>query len=212
METNIQKITPLVQHKNEMLVDSRLIAQNIGVKHRSSIALIVKHQIHFEKFGKVLFKIAPSSSGQPEKFALLSEDQSYLLLSLSRNDERVVDLKAKLISAFRDVRLAQDLTKREYLPTYHALHDVIHSLAAQSNNERLVHMNINKLINKAVGIQSGSRDPLNIAQRSMLVVAQAVAANASIGASDHHEGYSNAKEALKPLEALKLIGGAKRSA
>ncbi|MDD2744045.1 MAG: Rha family transcriptional regulator [Rhodocyclaceae bacterium] len=197
----------LVQHKNETLVDSRLIAKNTGVKHRSSMALVLKHQSHFERFGKVRFEIAPSTSGQQEKFALLTEDQAYFLLSLSRNDDRVVDLKAKLITAFRDVRLAQDLTKREYLPTYHALHDAIHLLAAQSDNEHLVHMNFNRLINKAVGIQPGTRDTLNLAQRSMLVVAQAVAANASLDASDHREGYTKAKEALKPLEAYKLIGG-----
>ena len=199
----------LVQHKSDMLVDSRLIAKNIGIQHKHAFEQIKNFKSDFEEIGILRFKTEEiEGRGQPEKYALLNEDQAYLLLTFCRNTARVRSMKVKLIIAFRDVRLAQDLTKREYLPSYHALHDVIHSLAAQSNNEHLVHMNFNKLINKTVGIQSGSRDCLNLAQRSMLVVAQAVAANASHDASDHRDGYTKAKEALKPLEACKLIGGA----
>lgn len=195
----------LIQHKDEMLVDSRLIAQHMGIKHKNSIELINKRLHHFERWGKVTFKTEAMPSGQNEKFALLNEDHAYFLLSLSRNSDIVVDLKAKLITAFREFRLAQDLNKREYLPTYHALHDGIHTLASQSSNERLVHMNFNKLINRTVGIPSGSRDHLNMAQRSMLVVAQAVAVNATTGAADHRDGYAKVKEALKPLEACKML-------
>ncbi len=38
------------------------------------------------------------------KFALLNEDQAFFLLSLSRNTDPVVALKANLIMAFREAR------------------------------------------------------------------------------------------------------------
>ena len=80
------------------------------------------------------------------KFALLNEDQAYLLLTYSRNTARVRELKVRLVKAFRDARIAADTRKGEYLPTYHRLHDDIHALASGSPNERHVHGNINKLV------------------------------------------------------------------
>lgn len=178
----------LIQHKDEMLVDSRLIAQHLEVTHKHTFEMIKNYLEDFEQFGILRFQTEEiNGRGQPEKYALLNEDQCYLLLSYSRNTKRVRDLKINLVKAFREARQSIDITKREYLPTYHALHDGIHALASQSSNERLVHMNFNKLINRTVGIPSGSRDHLNMAQRSMLVVAQAVAVNATTGATDHRE-------------------------
>lgn len=194
----------LVAHKGEMLIDSRLIAENLGNKHQNSLQLIDRYIDKFNSFGKVMFKTEPLPSGQKAKFALLNEDQSYFLLSLSRNTDRVVDLKVKLVKAFREARLALDVSQAEYLPTYHALHEEIHLLAAGSSNEKFVHINFNKLINKTVGIDAGTRNHLSLAKRSMLVVAQAVAANAAHGAADHHEGYARAKAAVIPLGSVML--------
>lgn len=86
-----------------------------------------------------------------------------------------------------------------YLPTYHQLHDVIHSLACESSNEKFVHMNVNKLVNKAAGVEAGQRATLALPQQSMLIVAQAVAANALRGAADHHAGYERVKQSLLAL-------------
>jgi phage regulator Rha-like protein len=203
MSAAIQTIN-LVAQKGEMLVDSRLIAKNLCNKHQNSLQLLDRYIDKFRSFGKVMFKTEPLPSGQKEKFALLNEDQAYFLLSLSRNTERVVDLKARLVLAFCEARLALDVSQIEYLPTYHALHDEIHLLAAGSSNEKFVHMNFNKLINKTVGIDAGIRNHLSLARRSMLVVAQAVAANAAHGAADHHEGYARAKAAVMPLATVML--------
>src|SRR5690606_5591455 len=96
-------------------------------------------------------------AGQPEKYALLNEDQAYLLLTYSRNTKRVRETKIALVQAFRRARLAADITKAEYLPTYHDLHDRVGLLASGSGNARFVHMNINKAINQAIGIGPGQR-------------------------------------------------------
>ena len=121
------------------------------------------------------------------------------MLTLSRNNARVVELKVKLIQAFREARRVADQRQGEYLPTYQQLHDVIHSLASESSNEKYVHMNVNKLVNKAAGVEAGKRANLALPQQSMLIVAQAVAANALRGATDHHAGYELVKRSLRAL-------------
>lgn len=194
----------LIERKGELRVDHRLMAERLGTQAASSLSLIYKHQKHFERFGKVRFEMEPLPSGQKEKYALLNEDQAYFLLSLSRNTDRVVDLKARLVLAFREARLALDLTKHEYLPTYHDLHDEIHVSASGSKNERFVHMNVNRLVNKTVGICSGDRNSLTLAQRSLLVVANAVAANSFRGTKDHHACYAKTKESLHALQNCQL--------
>lgn len=195
----------LAHHKGELLVDSRLIAENIGIQHKHTFEQIKNFKSDFEEIGILRFKTEEiKGRGQPEKFALLNEDQAYLLLKFSRNTARVRSLKVKLVKAFREARLALDLTKHEYLPTYHDLHDEIHVRAAGSENERFEHMNVNRLVNKTVGIGSGERNSLALAQRSLLVIANAVAANSFRGAKDHHDGYAKTKESLHALQHCQL--------
>ena len=198
----------LTATKTEARVDSRLLAAHLHNQHRPVMALIDKYGQNFAGLGKVLFQKAPvvgSRTGQIERFAMLNEDQAFFLLSLSRNTARVVDLKAKLVTAFREARRGAELRRVEYLPTYHALHDQIHVLASESCNERFVHLNLNKLINKAAGLEAGQRTTAALPQQSMLVVAQAVAARALQGARDHHDGYRRAKGALLALSAVTLL-------
>jgi phage antirepressor YoqD-like protein len=94
----------------DLLVDSRIIATALENQHTSSMLLIQNNLSHFEGFGVVRFEIEKPSEaslgGRPQKYALLNEDQCYFLLSLSRNNETVVALKAKLVMAFRQAREA----------------------------------------------------------------------------------------------------------
>ena len=193
----------LTTTKTETRVDSRLMATHLGNQHRHVMALIEKYADKFRGFSQLLFKNAvgerQQGGGNPERYALLNEDQAYFLLALSRNSVLVVDLKAKLIQAFSEARRANEQRRAEYLPTYQQLHDVIHSLARESSNEKFVHMNINKLVNKTAGVEAGQRANLALPQQSMLIVAQAVAANALRGATDHHAGYELVKRSLRAL-------------
>ena len=195
----------LTSTKTEPRVDTRLMATHLGNQHRPVMALLEKYAHSFVVFGEVLFQKASSldsATGQRERFALLNENHALFLLSLSRNSDRVVDLKVKLILAFSEARRAADQRQREYLPTYHHLHDVIHSLASESSNKKFVHMNFNKLVNKAAGVEAGQRATLALPQQSMLIVAQAVAAKALRGATDHHAGYERVKQSLQALTAV----------
>lgn len=199
----------LTTTKAEARVDTRLLAQHLGNQHKGVIAIIDRYADKFRGFGQLLFKKEVGEryqgGGNPERVALLNEDQAFFLLALSRNNERVVDLKAKLVQAFREARRTTDLRQVEYLPTYHQLHDEIHALAAESSNEKFVHMNVNRLVNKAAGLEAGQRATAPLTQQSMLIVAQAVAANALRGAPDHHAGYQRVKQSLEALYAVTLL-------
>lgn len=193
----------------EPRADSRELARHLGVEHRNVFDLIKVHRADFELLGVLPIETAKpragSTGGRPERFAMLLEDQAILLLALSRNTPRVRLLKVRLVKAFGEVRRSKDLWQAEYLPTYHALHDGISHLAKGSTNERFVHMNVNKLVNRSIGVDAGQRPGLTLARRSMLIVAQATAEQAMHGATDHHDGYARAKSALTQLSAS-LIG------
>jgi phage regulator Rha-like protein len=197
----------------EARVDTRVLAAEMDLQHPSVFLTVTSYQSDFEQLGVVRFQIgkpsAGSKGGRPERIALLNEDQCYLLLTYSRNTDRVRELKVKLIRAFREMRESSRLTEIEYLPGYHELHSTIHRLAAGSTNERFVHMNVNKAINKAVGIEPGQRNALDFPVKSLVTVAQMVANQAMAGAQDHHDGYQACKESLATLS--KAISGLGKS-
>jgi phage regulator Rha-like protein len=196
----------LTTTSTEARVDTRLLARQMGNKHKPVVALIDKYLSRFKAHGQVLFKKADGDrkqgGGMAERFALLSEDQAYFLLSLSRNTDTVVALKSKLIAAFSNARRAADLRKTEYLPQYHQLHDRIGILAAGSTNERHVHSNVNRLLNKFAGIEAGQRANAAMPHQAMLIVGQLVASNATLGATDHHDGYQRIKTNLTALQGV----------
>ena len=78
-------------------------------------------------------------------------------------------------------------------------------VAAGSTHERFVHVNVNKLINTACGLESGQRPTAQLAQQSMLVVAQGIATRAMHGAPNHRAGYARAKVALQALTAITAL-------
>lgn len=98
----------LIQSKGEVRAESRVLAEQLGVKAKNTLALVERYINKFERFGVVPFETekpgAGTAGGRPERFALLNEDQCYFLLSLSRNTDRVVELKSSLIMAFREAR------------------------------------------------------------------------------------------------------------
>ncbi|WP_334106827.1 Rha family transcriptional regulator [Methylobacillus sp.] len=197
-----------IQVKAEPRIDSRLIADSLGIKHQNTYELIKDYKSDFEQLGVIRFQTGKppkgSAGGRPEHYAMLNEDQAYLLLTYSRNTAKVRALKVKLVQAFRDARKALETHQTEYLPGYHAMHDELANLDAHS---RHIHMNFNKLVNKAVGIGARERSALPFPHKSMLVAAQFIAASAAHGASNGKEAYQRAKVALQALipPAIQLV-------
>ena len=191
--------------KNEPLVDTRLLAQHLGNKHQSLFELLKNYQVDFEELGLLRFQTGKATGGRPEKFALLNEGQSFLALSFSKNTAKVRQLKVKLVKAFLEATKALNLRQTEYLPIYHALHDQIKVLAAGSQNERFMHMNVNKATNKAAGLEAGQRNSASLPKQSMLIVAQSVALQAAQGAADRHELQRRVNVSLEALTAATML-------
>jgi len=109
METN--QLIPVVQFNNVDVVDSRIIADELGVQHKNLVETIRKYQQSIEKnFGQVAFETETviNSVGAVNQvlFAYLTEDQAIFIGSLSRNTEKVVAFKAKLVKSFQEARRA----------------------------------------------------------------------------------------------------------
>ena len=203
--TTVQAVKPLalVPTKTEPRVDSRLLAQHLGNKHHSVFLLLKNYRADFEQFGILRFQTEViAGRGQPEKFALLNEEQAHLLLTYSRNTAKVRALKVQLVQAFAQARRVAAVRQTEYLPGYHALQDSIHTLAQGSPNERFLHMNVAKLVNKAAGIEAGQRLGAPLPKQSLLAVAHMLAAAALQGATDRYQIQGRVKAALAPLASL----------
>lgn len=97
----------LTQKGERFLVDTRDLSTLLDVENRALIATIRKHEDRFSEFGIITFemgKIKGAGRGRPEIYSLLNEDQSYFLLTMSRNTGKVVSAKHGLVKAFRKAR------------------------------------------------------------------------------------------------------------
>ena len=188
--------------KKERRADTRLLAQHLGNQHKNVFELVKNYKADFEQLGKVTFQTEALPSGQLEKFALLNEDQAYLLLTYSRNTTKVRALKVKMVKTFAEARHAAEVRQVEYLPAYHQLHDAIKVAANGSPNERFIHMNANKALNQLAGVESGQRAGAGSLQQSILAVGSALAAQALQNATDGHGLHKRIKAALEPLTGI----------
>jgi Phage regulatory protein Rha (Phage_pRha) len=95
------------QHSdNVLVVDSRLISQELGIEHGNFMETIKKYQKQAEQaFGILRFETGEiKGRGQPEKYCLLTEEQATFYMTLSRNTPEVVELKIKLVKAFSEAK------------------------------------------------------------------------------------------------------------
>jgi phage regulator Rha-like protein len=112
----------IVEVAGEMVVDSRIIAEQLDIQHKSFLKLIRKHQVKLEtKFGHLRFEISdvqmPNNATRQEvSHAWLNENQSTALMTLCRNTDRVVDLKFELVGKFqKQKRQLEDPANRALL-------------------------------------------------------------------------------------------------
>ena len=106
---------------HEARVDSVEIAGHLGIAHKAALQLVRRYADDFRELGLLPFEMAPfatTGGKQARQVALLNEDQCYLLLSYSRNTERVRGLKLALVKAFGQARhagIAKSLTAWQQL-------------------------------------------------------------------------------------------------
>ena len=98
----------VTERDSVLVVDSRLIAQDLGIAHKSLLETLDNYLHRIAAFGVVRFEtekpLKGSKGGRPERVAYLTEDQSTLLMSFSRNTPRVVDCKVALVQAFSQAK------------------------------------------------------------------------------------------------------------
>jgi len=207
---------PLVLAKDGPRIDSRVIATELGIQHDNQIQTLEAHKQHFEALGVFRFQTekppAGSKGGRPVRYALLNEDQAYFAATLARNTSRAVDVKFRLVKAFSEARKAQEAKGGQYLPFYHMAHDATRQMAISAANhgsavpEGIFHSNVEKMINKALGIEAGQRDSLNAAQRNAVSTAyqlvNAAIADALADGKDHRQAYDEAKRRVNDFARL----------
>ncbi|QND83418.1 Phage regulatory protein Rha [Chromobacterium vaccinii] len=205
---------PLVLAKDGPRIDSRVIAAELGIQHDNQIQTLEAHREHFERLGVFRFqteKINPGR-GRPARFALLNEDQAYFAATLARNTARAVEVKFRLVKAFSEARKAQEAKTGQYLPFYHLAHDATRQMAISAANsgsevpEGIFHANIERMVNKALGIEAGQRDSLNAAQRNAVSTAyqliNAAIADTLAAGKGHDAAYQEAKRRVNDFARL----------
>lgn len=98
----------LTSYKGYDVVDSRIVSGELGIEHRALIQGIRKYQDQIEhNFKRVAFEMIPleTSGGiQQATVAFLTEDQALFIATLSKNSDKVVSFKARLVKAFQAMR------------------------------------------------------------------------------------------------------------
>ncbi|MEA1877026.1 MAG: GIY-YIG nuclease family protein [Bacteroidota bacterium] len=93
-------ISDIVCQNNELRVGTWNISKAFCKMHSSLKDLIDKYKDFFNSFGKVLTRRVPiETAGRPVDEYLLNNHQVLFLMSLLRNNHKIVDVKAKTIAA-----------------------------------------------------------------------------------------------------------------
>jgi phage regulator Rha-like protein len=97
----------------EPRVDSRKLAGPLGIEHRYLFRLLRTHEADFAELGLVRFENAavktPGARGAKHvRYAMLTEDQAYLLLTYAKNTPEARRLKTHLVVTFRRARDAAE--------------------------------------------------------------------------------------------------------
>lgn len=104
------QIVAVLDPAGEFRVDSRVMAERLGNKHKSVMALVSDYSDEFYQLGQLPFETetVKNSVGavNETRSALLNEDQCYFLLTLVRNSTQIVALKLALVQAFKAARAA----------------------------------------------------------------------------------------------------------
>lgn len=206
------------------LVDSRLMADRLDVRHRDIIRNILnKYEsdfIEFGSFARYSAKPVGDLGGRPQDYYLLNEDQCYLLLTYIKNTPKARNLKKKLIAAFKKVRAQlanRDLARLDGKEVRKAETDSIKLLveyasASGSKSASHYYANVTRMTNSLLGIDTGARDGLDanqLKQVSILEVVVDIAIRDGVKAEmPYKDIYQLAKErASHVVQAIGVIGG-----
>jgi phage regulator Rha-like protein len=107
----MNELVVLDDEKGIPVIDSRLLAETLGMDHSSLKRLAREHE---DEIGILGFEnqVLTGSAGQPEKYGLLDEFQVTSLLMLVRNSDVSISAKMKLVRSFfimrSNIQIAQN--------------------------------------------------------------------------------------------------------
>lgn len=175
----------VLQIGNELRTDSRLLARFLNHRHRTILENVDKYLPLFSEIGRVPFETGTFQTAggeQKQRYALLNESQCYFLLTLMRNNDRVVEAKLQLVKAFEDAR--RQLAKRDSAriegkkariaetESIKALVDYASASGSESANKYYVI--ITKMTNEFLGIESGERNSLSAERLKQIATVELV--------------------------------------
>lgn len=166
-----------IQFNRELdsLIDSRQMAEMLGIQHENFIQNLEAHQELLRELGFFGFQTRKlkQGKGRPETYALLNENQAFFAVTLSRNTPQAVKAKLLLVKAFAAARNLIE-AQHGYLESHKKLHATIgqmQAIALQRGSKAppfAYHANLERLNNKLLGIPKDSRATLNRKQKQVL--------------------------------------------
>ncbi|NEZ64720.1 hypothetical protein D0962_18325 [Leptolyngbyaceae cyanobacterium CCMR0082] len=101
-----------------LVVDSRLIADHLGIQHETLMRTVKRHQNRIEqRLGHLRFEVGTvtNSVGAVNEtiYTLLTEPQATVVMTLSRNTEQVIECKFDLVEAFEKAKSALKLPMQD---------------------------------------------------------------------------------------------------
>ena len=175
----------LVQSK--FRVDSRLLANHLDTRHRTILENIDKYIVELQELNALPFEtekgIALVTGGfaKATRYALLSEDQCYFVLTLMRNNDKVVRLKLNLVKAFSNARkqiAERDMVRLEGKKVRRsetdAIKDLVSYAKAQGSTtaDKWFYINLTAMTNKIMNVKAGQRDVMDSRQLQLLKLAE----------------------------------------
>lgn len=99
----------VIERQGALVVDSRLIAQELGIQHKNFLSMIDKYLEEIEEdWGTVAFETREFKTKQGnisrERWAWLTEQQSQLLMTYSKNTDVVRRCKRNLVKSFEKAK------------------------------------------------------------------------------------------------------------
>lgn len=107
----VQNQSSLIQVQkigDQLVVDSRLIAAQLGIEHDTLFKTIEKYSDRLSSKNQVRFQVEfrerPQGGKSKVRYAFLDERQATLLMTMSRNTEQVLNCKDALVDAFIEAK------------------------------------------------------------------------------------------------------------
>ncbi len=98
----------VIKKDNYLVVDSRLIAQELGIQHESFIKTIKKYLTEIEEFGHLRFEVGTVTNSVGARNTTIScylnEEQATYVMTLSKNTDKVRQCKRALVKAFSQAK------------------------------------------------------------------------------------------------------------